>query len=272
VSRHRRAQCGSIVAHDSSSAAGNTTSVSTVSGAAPAAAPEQQQKQQQQAGADGLSEQYVQEVKGLQQLVSQQQALIGSLQRDVHALKGALLGQPDNTNSSDSSDSSVISSSSSSDSMTVPVLPQQLRQPVQQQPPSGQLAGPPPAVKSGQGGYQPMALEVFQSLPDKIILVRHAESLGNVDATTYSSTPDYEVRSHGLCMKRVHAAGVYGVYGPSSTACGQTAVARLLGAAGCTHMGDGAGEGACHAGAPHACGWLQGGGARAGMFGQAAVT
>jgi hypothetical protein len=40
-----------------------------------------------------------------------------------------------------------------------------------------------------------MSLETFQSLPDKLILVRHAESLGNVDATTYSDTPDYEVRS-----------------------------------------------------------------------------
>jgi hypothetical protein len=43
--------------------------------------------------------------------------------------------------------------------------------------------------------YQPMSLETFQSLPDKIILVRHAESQGNVDATTYSNTPDYEVSS-----------------------------------------------------------------------------
>jgi hypothetical protein len=44
------------------------------------------------------------------------------------------------------------------------------------------------------GSYKAMTLEDFQSLPDKIILVRHAESQGNVDARIYSTTPDYEVR------------------------------------------------------------------------------
>jgi hypothetical protein len=45
------------------------------------------------------------------------------------------------------------------------------------------------------GSYKAMTLEDFRSLPDKIILVRHAESQGNVDARIYSTTPDYEVRS-----------------------------------------------------------------------------
>jgi hypothetical protein len=61
-----------------------------------------------------------------------------------------------------------------------------------------------------------MSLETFQSLPDKLILVRHAESLGNVDATTYSDTPDYEV---GSCY-----GAVWGGYGGGAGVCCQHAV------------------------------------------------
>eukprot|EP00775_Hariotina_reticulata_P012535 gene12535-12668_t len=38
-----------------------------------------------------------------------------------------------------------------------------------------------------------MTIQDFRALPDKLILVRHAESVGNVDANTYCNTPDYEV-------------------------------------------------------------------------------
>eukprot|EP00878_Enallax_costatus_P033623 GHUV01037158.1.p1 GENE.GHUV01037158.1~~GHUV01037158.1.p1 ORF type:complete len:426 (+),score=116.31 GHUV01037158.1:331-1608(+) len=49
-----------------------------------------------------------------------------------------------------------------------------------------------PAAKY-EGTYKGMGIEDFRHLPDKIIMVRHAESQGNVDARTYSTTPDYEV-------------------------------------------------------------------------------
>lgn len=45
------------------------------------------------------------------------------------------------------------------------------------------------------GTYKGMGIEDFRSLPDKIIMMRHAESQGNVDAKTYCTTPDYEVWS-----------------------------------------------------------------------------
>jgi phosphohistidine phosphatase SixA len=38
-----------------------------------------------------------------------------------------------------------------------------------------------------------MTIEDFRALPNKIFLVRHAESQGNVDPKTYSEVPDYEV-------------------------------------------------------------------------------
>jgi bisphosphoglycerate-dependent phosphoglycerate mutase len=38
-----------------------------------------------------------------------------------------------------------------------------------------------------------MTLEDFRALPNHIVLVRHAQSMGNLDATTYSQIPDYEV-------------------------------------------------------------------------------
>jgi hypothetical protein len=49
------------------------------------------------------------------------------------------------------------------------------------------------------GSYKAMTIQDFRALPDKLILVRHAESVGNVDANTYCSTPDYEVP---LCLFR----------------------------------------------------------------------
>jgi hypothetical protein len=40
-----------------------------------------------------------------------------------------------------------------------------------------------------------------------VILVRHAESQGNVDATTYSSTPDYEVALSARGWEQAVACG-----------------------------------------------------------------
>ena len=38
-----------------------------------------------------------------------------------------------------------------------------------------------------------LTLADFRMLPQRIILVRHAESAGNCDSGTYACTPDYEV-------------------------------------------------------------------------------
>lgn len=57
-----------------------------------------------------------------------------------------------------------------------------------------------PATLAYEGSYKGMDIEDFRALPDKIIMVRHAESQGNVDARTYSTTPDYEVRKRWLYL------------------------------------------------------------------------
>lgn len=45
----------------------------------------------------------------------------------------------------------------------------------------------------------PLPLAPPQRLPDRLVLVRHAESAGNLDATRYAETPDYEIplSTHG---------------------------------------------------------------------------
>jgi hypothetical protein len=55
------------------------------------------------------------------------------------------------------------------------------------------LSGPDPSCDSTAPASLP------QRLPDRLVLVRHAESAGNLDATRYSETPDYEIplSAHG---------------------------------------------------------------------------
>jgi hypothetical protein len=123
----------------------------------------------------------------MQQLLQQQSSTIAALQREVQHLKyqtarnplaypgppqeavaagssgpyAAAIGQTSTTSSS----SSVTSSSDDACPVVVP----------------GQK----------QGGC--MTLDEFRALPNHIVLVRHAQSMGNLDATTYSQIPDYEV-------------------------------------------------------------------------------
>jgi hypothetical protein len=148
-------------------------------------------------------QEHQQELKGLKQLVLQQQALITALQRDMQELKTTLGQQQQQQQQSPQLHQADSSSSTSSSPAVSEATPSSWQQP-QQRPiiVPIPLSPPPPQEQQQQqqqgtgvlhGSYQPMSVEVFQSLPDKIILVRHAESLGNVDATTYSSTPDYEV-------------------------------------------------------------------------------
>jgi hypothetical protein len=190
-------QCSSrrrsgVVTRDSSSAS-NVSTISNRLQAQPADSTAQQQQQNDQ------------EIKGLKQLVAQQQSLIQALQADVHELRGMLVQPAGSSNSSsNSSSSSEQGPSSWHQQTTVPIIapppPASAQQQQQQPQPQSQPSQPSQQAKQPQqhsehsGGYQPMSIETFQSLPDKIILVRHAESLGNVDATTYSNTPDYEVR------------------------------------------------------------------------------
>ena len=221
-----------ITAARDSSGSGNAAVGTLTSAAKAGQSPLQQQGQQQQQGLSGpgsledlqqqqqqqhvqLSlQEHQQEVKGLKQLVLQQQALITALQQDMQELK-TTLGQQQQQQLQQlpqlqQADSSSSSSSSPGASEATPSSWQQQQQ--QQRPITVRIPTsppPPPPLPQQQeqqqqqqqqgtgvlhGSYQAMSVEVFQSLPDKIILVRHAESLGNVDATTYSSTPDYEVR------------------------------------------------------------------------------
>jgi hypothetical protein len=216
------------VACDSRSTSNAT--VSTISGTAtprnalnqqqqPELQQQQQKDQQQQHDSSSSVQQEQQEIKGLKQLVLQQQELLTALQRDMQELRGALIQQQQQSSSRSSSSSSLSMDAQPGLSQ------QQIRQAEQQHGPSVVpiLASPSPRFMQQQqqqqqqllpslppsqpehhpAVYQPMSVETFQSLPDKLILVRHAESLGNVDATTYSDTPDYEVRGCCCCWGRV---------------------------------------------------------------------
>lgn len=44
-------------------------------------------------------------------------------------------------------------------------------------------------------------------LPKRIILVRHGESMGNLDMTAYSTTPDYRIPLTPLGVQQARAAG-----------------------------------------------------------------
>lgn len=57
-----------------------------------------------------------------------------------------------------------------------------------------------PQSSASHGSYKFMAIEDFRALPDKIFLVRHAQSVGNLDHATYSSIPDYEVSSNMVTL------------------------------------------------------------------------
>lgn len=102
-----------------------------------------------------------QQLQGLHKLLQQQQAAIATLQQQVQQLQQL---QAAAAASGAGNGSSGVAQGS-------------------QQPP----------LPLYVGSYKTMTLEDFRALPDKIIMVRHAESQGNVDARTYSSTPDYEV-------------------------------------------------------------------------------
>jgi hypothetical protein len=120
--------------------------------------------------------------------VRQQQAAINDLHQEVLQLR-ALAGTLQESTSPASSTPAAANNGSgaaSSPSRTASIiLNLQHQQQYQQQ--LQQLAY--------GGSYKAMTLEDFRALPDKIILVRHAESQGNVDARIYSTTPDYEVCS-----------------------------------------------------------------------------
>jgi hypothetical protein len=50
-------------------------------------------------------------------------------------------------------------------------------------------------------------MDVYDHLPDRIILYRHAESAGNADASTYACTPDHAVRLTPKGQKQSQDAG-----------------------------------------------------------------
>lgn len=61
-----------------------------------------------------------------------------------------------------------------------------------------------------------------QRLPDRLILVRHAESVGNLDVTRYAETPDYEIplsvnghRQAEACGRQIRAL-LDAAYGPNN--------------------------------------------------------
>lgn len=212
-------QCSSksrVIARDSSS----TSNVSTIS----------TRLQAQSTDSTAQQQQHDQEIKGLKQLVAQQQTLIQALQADVHELRSMLVQPAASHNSHNSSSSSSEQGPSSwhqrgQQTTVVPIIAPpppptaQQPQPQSQQQQAHQSQPQPQQLEHSGGVYQPMSVETFQSLPDKIILVRHAESLGNVDATTYSNTPDYEVRGTagnravraqpmaGRCCTQLHSPG-----------------------------------------------------------------
>jgi hypothetical protein len=130
------------------------------------------------------------QISGLAELVRQQQAAISELHQEVlqlRALAGPLqdtTGPASSTAAKDAVPAAATNGSSPASTSGL-ILNLQHQQQYQQQ--LQQLAY--------GGSYKAMTLEDFRSLPDKIILVRHAESQGNVDARIYSTTPDYEVSS-----------------------------------------------------------------------------
>jgi Histidine phosphatase superfamily (branch 1) len=91
-----------------------------------------------------------------------------------------------------------------------PSSPQQQQQQQQQVPdhqkaPQRQQATARPQRYAGS--YHSMTVEDFRALPDKLVLVRHAESQGNLDAATYCHTPDYEVPLSARGWEQATAAG-----------------------------------------------------------------
>jgi hypothetical protein len=132
-----------------------------------------------------------QQISGLAELVRQQQAAISELHQEVlqlRALAGPLqdiTGPPASSTAATDAAPAAATNGSNPASTSGLILNLQHQQQYQQQ--LQQLAY--------GGSYKAMTLEDFRSLPDKIILVRHAESQGNVDARIYSTTPDYEVSS-----------------------------------------------------------------------------
>ena len=60
---------------------------------------------------------------------------------------------------------------------------------------------------SAPAGYPAFTVEDFRRLPDRLILVRHAESLGNLDARRYAETPDYDVALSADGHRQAHACG-----------------------------------------------------------------
>lgn len=55
--------------------------------------------------------------------------------------------------------------------------------------------------------YPSFTIEDFRRLPDRLVLVRHAESAGNLDATRYAETPDYEIPLSARGHQQAQACG-----------------------------------------------------------------
>ncbi|KAI8471238.1 MAG: histidine phosphatase superfamily [Monoraphidium minutum] len=70
--------------------------------------------------------------------------------------------------------------------------------------------------------YPSFTLEDFRRLPDRLVLVRHAESAGNLDATRYAETPDYEIPLSAAGHQQAAACGAQirglleAAYGPGT--------------------------------------------------------
>jgi hypothetical protein len=137
-----------------------------------------------------------QQISGLAELVRQQQAAITELHQEVlqlQALAGTLQESASPASSAAAGPAAATNGSSAASGPANTaniILNLQHQQQYQQQ--LQQLAY--------GGSYKAMTLEDFRSLPDKIILVRHAESQGNVDARIYSTTPDYEVSQQAVTL------------------------------------------------------------------------
>lgn len=202
VSRHSKSRliaCASAPSSQVSTA--QNSSSSTAAAASPAATPAASSvAAAADVGKQLSSADQGQQISGLAELVRQQQAAINELHQEVlqlRSLAGALqesaAGPLQESSSSQAAPAAAAtngSSAASSPARTASrILNLQHQQQYQQQ-----------LQKLAYGGsYKAMTLEDFRALPDKIILVRHAESQGNVDARIYSTTPDYEVGSWFSC-------------------------------------------------------------------------
>eukprot|EP00883_Tetradesmus_obliquus_P014502 jgi/Sobl393_1/7569/SZX72697.1 len=197
VSRHSKSRLIACASAPSSQVGtAQNSSSSTAAAASPAATPAASSvAAAADVGKQLSSADQGQQISGLAELVRQQQAAINELHQEVlqlRSLAGALqesaAGPLQESSSSQAAPAAAAatngSSAASSPARTASrILNLQHQQQYQQQ--LQQLAY--------GGSYKAMTLEDFRALPDKIILVRHAESQGNVDARIYSTTPDYEV-------------------------------------------------------------------------------